>query len=461
MSVQDLTSPLDSLQGTPLKERFQQDAAHIGLFSVLSYAVDYSFQLVDTFWVARLGTGAATALSLITAIIYVVMALNEIVGVGSVAMMSQADGRGKLGEFGRLFWLIVILKLVLGLLFVATFILYVRYGLNWLEDVTVKIYATGYACVIWPSLIIVPIYSTIMTALRISGQAALGASLSLAAFLLNFCLVPALTFGYLGFPALGIAGAAWATVLAQAIVLATAFLALLCGRYGAAIRQSCGSGINKAVISDLILIGLPVGGVMLIANLEQATVVTIVARHSAAVSDGLSIANRLFGFVYMVNFGVAAGVSITVGQFAGAGRIAIIKSALPGFAVRAILIAGLISVALALLAAPLVNTFTGNNFSAGSAETYLWFMVPVSAANCCFLVYSGVFEGLGKNWPVFYAALFAHVLLEGPLLCSAMLAEGVRLATLWSIVTIGSLAAAAVVVAMCRRTLSLSARRGI
>lgn len=89
---------------------------------------------------------------------------------------------------------------------------------------------------------------------------------------------------------------------------------------------------------------------MLIANLEQAAIVAIVARHSAAVSDGLSIANRLFGFVYMVNFGVAAGVSITVGQFVGAGKASTIKSALPGFAVQAILTAALISVALALLA---------------------------------------------------------------------------------------------------------------
>lgn len=385
------------------------------------------------------------------------MALNEIVGVSSVALLSQADGRGKPQEFGYLFWLIVALKFLLGLLFVAAFLLCVRYGLNWLADESsVRAYAIDYAYVIWPSLIIVPIYSTMMTALRISGQAALSAGLSIAAFLLNLCLVPALTFGYLSMPALGIAGAAWATVLAQAIVLAAAFLTLLCGKYGPPIRQSRGFKISKALISDLLLIGLPVGGVMLIANLEQAAIVAIVARHSAAVSDGLSIANRLFGFVYMVNFGVAAGVSITVGQFVGAGKASTIKSALPGFAVQAILTAALISVALALLASPLVHTFTGSNFSVAAAKTYLWFMVLVSAANCCFLVYSGVYEGFGKNWPVFYAALLAHVLFEGPLLLGAMLVEGAKLTMLWTIVAAGSLvAAAAIVVVMCRRTLSL------
>ena len=193
---------------------------------------------------------------------------------------------------------------------------------------------------------------------------------------------------------------------------------------------------------------------MLIANLEQAAIVAIVAHHSAAVSDGLSIANRLFGFVYMVNFGVAAGVSITVGRFVGAGETAIIKSALPNFLVGAVVVAGLISVALASFATPLIHTFTGSNFSTEAAKTYLWFMVLVSTANCCFLVYSGVYEGLGKNWPVFFAAVVAHVLLEGPLLVAAMFVNSAPLAALWFIVAIGSLAAAVAIGAMCRGTLS-------
>ena len=454
MSAPDFTSPLSTLRGRALRERFQRDAAYVGLFSVVSYAVDYSFQLVDTFWVARLGTGAATALALITAIIYVVMALNEIVGVSSVALLSQVDGRETPREFGRLFWSIVALKFVIGLLFVTAFTVYVHYGLNWLQDASIRGYTIRYARVIWPSLIIVPIYSTMMTAMRISGQAALGATFSIVAFLLNFCLVPALTFGYLGLPALGISGAAWATILTQAIVLVAALSALLRGKYGAAIRQWGVPTISKTTISDLILIGLPVGGVMLIANLEQAAIVAIVAHHSAAVSDGLSIANRLFGFVYMVNFGVAAGVSITVGRFVGAGETAIIKSALPNFLVGAVSVAGLISVALASFATPLVNTFTGANVSTEAAKTYLWFMVLVSTANCCFLVYSGVYEGLGKNWPVFFAAVVAHVLLEGPLLVAAMFVNSAPLAALWFIVAIGALAAAVAIGAMCRGTLS-------
>jgi len=454
VSTSDLPSPLDIEECATLKGRFQRDAAYIGVFSVLSYAVEYSFQLVDTFWVARLGTGAATALSLITAIIYVVMALNEIIGVSSVALLSQAEGRGQYQEFGRLFWSIIYFKLLLGIIFATTFLLYIQHGLNWLADPSVIAYSRRYAYAIWPSLIIVPVYSTAMTALRISGQAPLSAVLSTTAFFLNLLCVPALTFGYLGLPSAGIAGAAWATIFTQVFVLVISLIALLFGKYGTAISRNRRVAIDKRVMFALLLIGLPVGGVMLIANVEQAAIVAIVARYSPGVSDGLSIANRLFGFVYMVNFGVAAGVSITVGQFVGAGKMSIIRTALPGFAVRAVLIAGLISVVLAVLARPLIGIFTDGNMPIEAATTYLWSMVLVSAANCCFLVYSGVYEGLGKNWPVFFAAFLAHVLVEGPLLLVGMCTQGMMLIALWMIVAAGSLIAATIVVLMCRRAIS-------
>lgn len=437
-----------------LRARFQRNASYIGLFSVLSYAVDYSFQLVDTFWVARMGTGAATALSLVTAFIYVVMALNEIVGVSSVAMLSQADGRGEPDEFSRLFWIFIVLKGAMGILFATVFWISIRYGINLLTlDPSVKAYTIEYASVIWLSLIIVPVYSTVMTTLRITGRSALGAVLSCAAFLANLLLVPTLAFGLWHFPGLGIAGAAWATVLAQGAILLIGAAVILTGKFGAAMRKPRLAIAGWPHIGRLIWIGVPVGGVMLIANLEQAAILGIVAQHPADVSDGLSIANRLFGFIYMVNFGVAAGIAITVGQFIGAGNGSTIENSLPGFATMAAGIVSFLSFILATAAGPVVGLFTVNDLAIETARSYLWFMVLVSAANCCFLVYSGVYEGLGKNWPVFFAAVAGHVFLEGSLLFGVVMAGNTSLSIVWIIVTTGAIAAASLLVMMCHASL--------
>ena len=73
---------------------FQGSAARIGAFASLSYAVDYSFQLVDIFWVARLGAGAPTAIAVASSALFLVLALNEVVGAGTVPLFAQAAGSG-------------------------------------------------------------------------------------------------------------------------------------------------------------------------------------------------------------------------------------------------------------------------------------------------------------------------------------------------------------------------------
>ena len=80
---------------------FQRSAARIGAFASLSYAVDYSFQLVDIFWVARLGAGAPTAIAIASSALFLVLALNEVVGTGTVAHFAQAAGSGDRERTGQ------------------------------------------------------------------------------------------------------------------------------------------------------------------------------------------------------------------------------------------------------------------------------------------------------------------------------------------------------------------------
>ena len=50
---------------------------------------DYTFQLVDMFWLAKLGPAVPTALTIISVYLFFSLALNEIVGSGSVSVISQ------------------------------------------------------------------------------------------------------------------------------------------------------------------------------------------------------------------------------------------------------------------------------------------------------------------------------------------------------------------------------------
>ena len=61
-------------------------------FASIGYVVDYTFQLVDMFWLAKLGPAVPTALTIISVYLFFSLALNEIVGSGSVSVISQTIG---------------------------------------------------------------------------------------------------------------------------------------------------------------------------------------------------------------------------------------------------------------------------------------------------------------------------------------------------------------------------------
>ena len=77
-----------------ITSEFQRLAARISAFSAISYAIAYSSQLIDVFWVSRLGAGAPTAIAVVSAIFLIVLTLNEVIGVSSVALLSQSMGTG-------------------------------------------------------------------------------------------------------------------------------------------------------------------------------------------------------------------------------------------------------------------------------------------------------------------------------------------------------------------------------
>ncbi len=279
---------------------FRRSAARIGAFASLSYAVDYSFQLVDIFWVARLGAGAPTAIAIASSALFLVLALNEVVGAGTVPLFAQAAGSGDRERTGHVILQALLLKLVLGAVMALAFGAFMLWAVPLYDiDAAARGHLAAYGQVIWLSLLLVPAYSTMMTALRSLGGEADAARASALALLLNMALNPALIFGVGSWPGLGIVGAAWATVLAQAAATVLAARSLARNRFGARVFSAANLGWHPPLYRGIAIIGLPLGGVMALYNLEHAAVTAIAVSFGTAVSDGFGIGARICGFLFM------------------------------------------------------------------------------------------------------------------------------------------------------------------
>ncbi len=423
---------------------FNRSAGRISAFALVSYAVDYSFQLVDIFWVSKLGSGAPTAIAIISSVLFLILALNEIIGVGTVALFSQAFGSGDKSKTGEVILQGLLLKGALGMGMALVFLAFLYLGApRYPVDAHTMTYIHEYGLVICLSLVIVPVYSTMMTAMRAIGDAEKTAAISIVALALNAVLNPLLIFGFEKVPAMGIAGSAWATIIAQVFAIISATYFLVTNPHKIPIFTRRNLAWQLPLYRKLIMIGLPIGGVAILYNLEQAVITAIVATFPQTISDGYSVGARIYGFLFMANFGISAGVSVTVGHHIGRGQINQVQQSLPWFTVLSTLAMTPVSLLVFIYADEVTASFLSNPVSIEAGASYLHFMTIAILLLCVVSSINGAFEGAGRNLPVFAVAVTTYLCVEAPLVAYFLLSPDFLLNELWAAIVFTAFCSAA------------------
>lgn len=427
------------------QSRYLHMIRRISFFAVISYAVDYSFQLVDMFWVAQLGAAAPTAIMLVSVIAFAVFALNEIIGVSTVPLISQAVGRGDDARTGAMIVNFLAVKATTGLVMVALFGVAVAMTVTLQElEGELRQMTLDYAWVLWPSLILLPVYTTVMTVLRTVGSEIAAAVISILILLVNAIVTPVLIFGYEGvvgvtIPALGIAGAAWATVLSQVVALFVSFAVLLWKRPEYSLFDVSGLRWWPDLYRKMMLIGLPIGVMMGVYSVENLLLAQLLLDYPVAVSDGFGIGTRIFGFIFVINVGITVGVGIGTGRIIGMNAapqetVSLIRHSTRRLSLALFILGVIIWASSYVWLAPVLSAFTIHAATANTAFTYIQFMLM---ANCLFMAtyaLNGVFEGAGITWPILVAGAISYVAIEFPLLYLLHLHMPGNLPVLWGVI---------------------------
>ncbi len=136
---------------------------------------------------------------------------------------------------------------------------------------------------------------------------------------INILLDYGLIFGHFGLPALGLAGAAWATVAAGILQGLTLFIcferrALRDGHLARPIAPAA-----RAPFLRLLRVGLPIG-VQWVLDMGSWTVFTLlIARIDAVQAAAHQVATTIIHFSFMPGYGVSVAATTLVGQYLGAG----------------------------------------------------------------------------------------------------------------------------------------------
>lgn len=355
-----------------------------------------AFNLVDTYFVGRLGIKPLAALGFTFPVIFIVASIALGIGTGTAAVVSRAIGSGDRERVRRLTTDGILLGLVtvgilLGLGMTAMERIFA--GLGATPDIIPMI--LDYMNIWLPGMFFIVIAMTGNNAIRAMGDTVTPSLIMLCAVVLNLVLDPLLIFGMGPFPAMGIRGAAIATVVARALTTIVA-LWVLSRKYDMLTLRPPGPGELMNSWRAIMVIGFPAAAARLITPLSAAFMTRIVSAFGPAAVAAYGVSNRLEFLCLAVVMALQTIIIPFIGQNLGAGKPERVKRGVMASMVFA-LVWG-IGVWLFMLAASsrIAPIFNDDPGVSDLIATYLT-IVPIGLGlQGVFVVASAAFNAMGR-----------------------------------------------------------------
>src|SRR5690349_18734721 len=193
-------------------------------FMLVTMVFQTLYFLIDLYWVGRLGTEAVAAVGIAGNLSFVVLALSQMLGVGTTTVVSHAVGRKDHPQAMLLFNQSQVLAMVTGVVFlIVGLALRSRYSAAMGADAVTAQLSDDYLKWFIPAMALQFALVAMGSALRATGNFKPGMVVSTATVIINMVLAPFLIFGWGTGYAFGVAGAAVSSLIA--IVVGIVWLA--------------------------------------------------------------------------------------------------------------------------------------------------------------------------------------------------------------------------------------------
>lgn len=417
--------------------RVRGHVVRMTLFVLTGLTVQNLYALVDIYWVSRLGKEAVAAVALSSNLMFVSFALTQVLSVGCVALVAQAAGRKDHAEVQRVFNQAQSLALCAGLCFLLLGLGFSRpYAEGLAGDATTAALALSFIRGFIPALALQFAIVALGSALRGIGDMKPGLIAQTSSVLFNMLIAPFLIFGWLTGHALGVGGAALATLIATAAAV-----------LGLAIYMARGKTFLRVRFSEwrphwptwkkMMSIGLPAGVEFLLLSITMGTIYAVTSSFGPQAQAGFGIGSRLMQAGFMPAVAVSFSVAAVVGQNYGAGATERVREAVRE-SQKLVLSFMIFFTALCQIApAAMVGLFASEPEVIAAGVDYLRTISWGYVASGVIFVSAGVFQGLGNTWPSLLASGLRALIFVGPLIVMSK-RPGFTLHRIWlaSLVTV-------------------------
>lgn len=386
--------------------------------------------LIDLYWIGRLGREAVAAVSIAGNLTFIVLALSQMLGVGTTTLVSHAVGQRDKTRALLIFNQAQLLSIVSGAVFLIAGMALRRPYVNALAaDPATADLASAFLGWFIPAMALQFGLVALAAALRGTGNFKPGMVVGTGTVILNMVLAPFLIFGWGTGVAFGIAGAAISTFIA--VLAGVIWLATYVFRADAYLRFVRRDWKPQGHLwAALLKIGLPAGTEFALMAVYLVIVYVVSRPFGAVAQAGFGIGLRIVQAGFMPIVALGMGVAPVAGQNFGARKADRVRRA---FQDAAWMAAGVMAAfaALCLFAPrPMVAFFSSDRAVIAVGEEYLRILAWSFIASGVIFITSSTFQALGNSVPPLLTSVARMVVVGVPALVLAGMA-GFELRWIW------------------------------
>jgi len=393
-------------------------------------------ELVDLFFVGRLGAEAIAGVAMSTSVVMVLMTIIIGIVTANTAFVSRHYGAKEYDLVAKGVSHTLILGLVFSIVLSIVGILFAEDMLLLLgAESSVALLGASYLTVLFTGSVTLVELWVINSTFQSCGDAITPMLLVVFANILNIALDPLLIFGYGAVPAFGVAGAAYATVLSRSVVFAVAFALLLSGR--SPVPFSLRTKFEFPLAWRLLRVAVPNSIQSGLRSVTFLAMMTIVAVFGTTALSAYGIVGRLELVALMPGFGIATATAVIVGQNLGARKP---ERAEAGVRLSALMNGGfmaLVGVVFYVAGAAIIEVFDPSGASTEIGISYMQTVAPFYVLLAVAIILGFALNGAGDTKRPMYATLISMVLFQVPLACILPGLLGIGIAGVWFAVVCG------------------------
>lgn len=373
------------------------------MLSVFFYTL---YNLVDTYWVSKISDEAIAAVSISQISLFVMISLGFGITVGSGVIMAMHIGAKDKKEAERVLGQSFVLSAMMAAFFTAI-------ALIFRDEFLLASGATGaimdpareYFVIVSAGSVLLFLMMAVMFAFNSQGDTSTLTKLFALSTGINLILDPLLIFGYGPIPAMGISGAAFATLFSQSVFLIVAIRVLQNPNRQMRFKFS-NLNVRWESVKKVLNIGFPAALTQVIfpAGLGLLTFVTSQSfAEEGAIAFSLGFRVEFFAYLPAAGFGF--GAMAMMGQNMGAGNLDRTRESFKKAITYAFLSATGLGLLAALFANPLIGIFTQDPTVTDYARSYMWTVALSYGFLASMMVEANAFQSINKSWPGFWIFL--------------------------------------------------------